>query len=92
MTLKQQFEQSQALKYFEINLANYMDLDNDEYYLFHMNATDTHFEAGGVTNAGFYSLGIEEEFDEDFTLDMHLESLYEKCVEWAINDFEEQQK
>ena len=89
MTIKQQFEQMKAQPIFEINLQEHLELDDDEYYLFHLNATDTHLQAGSITNAGFRALGIEEEFDEDFTLDMHLESLYEKCVKWAIKDFED---
>ena len=92
MTIKQQFEQMKAQPIFEINLLEYMELDDDEYYLFHLNATETHLQAGSITNAGFHSLRIEEEFDEDFNLDEHLESLYIKCVEWAINDFEDNLK
>lgn len=74
---------------FEINLQEYLDLDDDEYYIFALNATETHFEAGSITNNGFYSLGIEEEFDEDLTVDEHLYLLFNKCVEWAIADFED---
>lgn len=89
MTIKQQFEQMKAQPIFEINLQGYLDLDDAEYYIFDLNATETHFEAGAITNAGFYSLGIEEEFDEDLTVDEHLFLLFDKCVEWAINDFED---
>ena len=74
---------------FEINLKQYLDLDDDEYYLFHINATETHLQAGSITNTGFSSLGIEEEFDEDLTVDKHLYLLFNKCVEWAIADFED---
>lgn len=76
-------------KIFEINLAGYLELDEDEYYLFHLNATEEGIEAGSITNVGFYRIAdLIENWDEYYTLDEHLQNLYDKCIEWMFKDFE----
>ena len=80
-------------KIFEINLSSYLELDGDEYYLFHLNTTEEGIEAGSITNVGFYRIGdLIENWDEDYSLDEHLQNLYDKCIEWMLKDFENEKQ
>ena len=92
MTLLQEFENISQLRIFEINIAEYLSMDlgvEEEYYVFHLNADKKGIYAGGCTNCGFKPYkGLFVDWDECYSLDEHLSFLYDKCVEWAIEDFE----
>ena len=88
--LIRQFEIMDKMKIFEIDIAEALGLSENEYYLFHLNADKKGISAGSITNAGFYQLdNLFVEWDEYYSLDEHLEFLYDKCYEWAIKNFEE---
>ena len=58
--------------------------NNGEYHTYYIQATEQGLEAGGCSNTGFCSMGLEiVEWDDCFGLDFHLEALYEICLEDA---------
>ena len=63
-------------------------LNNDgEYEVYYIQATKKGLELGGVTNVGFHSYELETvEWNEDFSLDEHLEKLYEIAYNDAISE------
>jgi hypothetical protein len=77
-TLIAEFNDMKALPMFEI------EIDGD-YSIYHIRATDEGLEAGGCSNIGFKPYGILCPWDECFSLDEHLQGLYELCYEDATN-------
>lgn len=94
--LLKQFENVDRMKIFEIDIAEALPINleiENEYYLFQLNADINGVSAGSITNTGFYQLdNLFVEWDEYYSLDEHLEFLYDKCYEWAIKNFEEETK
>ena len=78
--LIKQFENTRSIPMFEIQIE-------DEFYIYHIQATENGLEAGGCSNVGFMPHGIITEWDVDFGLDQHLEELYELCLEDAASEF-----
>lgn len=89
LELLQEFQAMDRIPIFEINIAEDLNLDQDEFYIFHLDATEHGIEAGFTSNCGFYRVeNLFVEWDVYFNLDSHLEELYEICNEWAIEDYE----
>ena len=66
---------------FEIQLG-------DEFYVYNINATRKGLELGGVSNSGFHSHGLEiVEWEDDYSLDYHLEGLYEIAYNDAMEQY-----
>ena len=57
-----------------------------EYYIYYIQATERGLEAGGCSNIGFMPYGIIVEWEEDYSLDYHLEGLYELCYEKSLEE------
>ena len=74
MTLKEQFEAMDRMPIIEINAADYIGGD-DDYIIFNISADDK----------GLYADNISVEWDNIFSLDEHLQSLYELIIEDVIN-------
>ena len=72
--LIEQFNNMKRIPLFEIEL-------DDEYHIFHIMADDAGLHAGGVTNSGFHPYhGLSVEWDDSFSLDEHLQELYDVCL------------
>ena len=79
LILLSEFQDSPLMKLFEIEV-------DGEYYVYHINATIHGLEAGSCSNTGFGSMGLDKiEWDNCFSLDEHLQELYEIAYEDAIN-------
>ena len=74
MTLKEQFEAMDKMPIIEINMADYIG-GEDDYIVFNISADDT----------GLRTNNIFVEWDNIFSLDEHLQSLYELIIEDVIN-------
>ncbi len=75
--LIEEFNNMKSLPMFEIEV-------DGEYHIYYIEATSKGLEAGGVTNIGFSSYGLICDWEEDCSLDYHLEGLYEICLEDAM--------
>ena len=76
----EQFNNSKSMPIFEIEVGD------EEWDVYYIQATEKGLELGGVANVGFHSYGLDiVEWDPDFGLDEHLQSLYEIAYEDAIN-------
>jgi hypothetical protein len=78
--LIEEFENMKNIPMFEIQIE-------EEFYVYHIQATENGLEAGGCSNTGFMPYGINIEWDVDFGLDQHLEGLYESCYDDAYLAF-----
>ena len=77
--LLEEFNNMSLIPMFEIEI-------DDEYYVYYINATDEGLELGGASNTGFMSYGLElVEWDDCFSLDEHLHTLYEVAYNDAMN-------
>lgn len=89
LQLLKEFENMDRIPVFEINIAEHLEIDDDEYYIFHLKADEKGIYAGGVTNSGFHQRdNLFIEWDDYFNFYEHLSCIYDKCVRWAIEDFE----
>lgn len=80
MSLLEEFKNMNRMPIFEIEI-------DGEYHLYHIQATNKWLELGGVSNVGFMPYNLEKiEWEEGYSLDYHLEWLYEV----AYNDAMEQ--
>ena len=76
----EQFNNSKLMPIFEI------ETEDGEFHVYYIQATIKGLELGGAANIGFMSYGLDiVEWDPDFGLDEHLESLYEIAYEDAMN-------
>ena len=81
LELMQEFENMDRMPIFEINLKDYYeDLEEDEYEIFTLYVNEK-----GI---GVYHSDIFEEWDGCFSLDEHIQSIYEKVIEtlYQYND------
>ena len=79
-TLIEEFNNMSSEPIFEIE-------HNGEYYIYYIQATDKGLEAGGCSNTGFGSMELEiVEWDNTFSLDEHLQELYDICLHDAIEE------
>lgn len=76
--LLKEFENMDRIPIFEINLKEYKDLKEDEYYIFNIIADIN----------GLHTDEVTVEWDEYFSFYEHLSCMYDKCLRWAIEDFE----
>ena len=77
-TLEEQFNNMRIEPMFE-------NENDGEYYIYYIKADDRGLEAEGATNTGFSSMGLEiVDWNNCFSLDEHLQSLYDICYEDAI--------
>lgn len=74
MTLKEQFEAMDRMPIIEINMADYIG-GEDDYIIFDISADDT----------GLRTNNIFVEWDNIFSLDEHLQSLYNLIIEDVLN-------
>ena len=75
-----QLDNSGLMPIFEI------ETEDGEFHVYYIQASKQGLELGGAANVGFHSYGLEiVEWDTDFGLDEHLESLYEIAYEDAIS-------
>lgn len=84
--LLKEFEQMPKLPLFEINLKDfYEDYIEDEYEIFNICADETGLH--------IYHTDIFVEWDECFSLDEHIQALYEQLIETLLqyNDMEKNQ-
>ena len=82
LDLKKEFEGMNAYPLFEIE-------HKGEYHVFDINCTEQGLEAGSICNIGFLHVDKENltvPWDECFSLDGHLEELYEACVDYLYNN------
>ena len=79
--LIKEFDNMKKMKLFEIEI-------DEEFYIYYISATQKGLEAGGCSNTGFMPYGLIVDFEEDSTLDIHLEALYELCYEDAFENKE----
>lgn len=70
MNLLGQFETMRALPIIEINLKDYGVTEEDDYQAYYLYADEIGIHSGGITI----------EWDEDLSLDSHLEAIYEEIV------------
>jgi hypothetical protein len=68
MKLLEQFETMRALPIIEINLKDYGVTEQDEYEAYYLYADEIGIHSGGITI----------EWDEDLSLDSHLEAVMEE--------------
>ena len=55
--------------------------NDGEHHIFHIEASKKGLKAGGVTNTGFIPYdGLEVKWDDTFSLDEHLQELYDRCL------------
>ena len=74
LKLMQEFENMNRMPIFEINLKDYYeDLEEDEYEIFTL-----YINEKGI---GVYHSDIFEEWDRCFSLDEHIQAIYEKVIE-----------
>lgn len=71
----------------EIDLMPLFEIETgpNAWEVFHIEASEEGLEAGGACNLGFLSISREElfiEWDPCFSLDEHLETLYDQCIEF----------
>ena len=93
LELIQEFEEMEAQPIFEINLADYLGLEEDEYVIYYLQANEEGIEAGGCSNCGFYPYtDLFVEWEEDESLECHLEGLYKLCINYAIKEYLEENK
>ena len=74
MKLLDQFETMRAMPIIEINLKDYGITEDDEYEAYYLYADEIGIHSGGIT----------VEWDEDLSLDSHLECVMEKIQEEII--------
>lgn len=82
--LLRQFAENKKSPLFEIE-------HNGEYHVFYINANSEGLEAGSASNIGFLSINKDKlfvEWDDCFSLDEHLFSLYENCLEYLQEEEE----
>jgi len=70
MNLLDQFETMRALPIIEINLKDYGVTEEDDYQAYYLYADEIGIHSGGITI----------EWDEDLSLDSHLEAVMEEIV------------
>jgi len=73
-----------------MNLSPMFEIEDakNEYDIYYINCTDEGLEAGGCANIGFLHIDKDSlfvEWDEDFSLDEHLQELYSLCIEYSTN-------
>ena len=87
--IKQELDSMQCMPIFEVNLGEYIELNEDLYTFCHINYDEetNMLQYGGYSNGGFYCTK-EIEFDKDFSLDQNLENLLELFIENSINDYQ----
>ena len=83
--LLKQFNDCNLMKLFEIPVEPNEEGESEEWEIFYINGTSEGLEAGGAANIGF--LHIDKEaltvaWDDTFSLDEHLQELYEKCQDY----------
>lgn len=74
MTLQEQFNNIDRMPIIEINTADYIG-GEDDYIVFNISADDT----------GLHTNNISVEWDEVFSLDEHLQSLYNLIIKDVLN-------
>ena len=74
--LLEQFNNMKKMPIIEINWADYLELEDDEWEIFYIQAN----------NNGLYCNDMKIEWDNSFSLDEHLALLYEKIIENKLND------
>ena len=74
--LIEEFKNMSNIPVFEIQME-------EEFYIYYIQATERGLEAGGCSNTGFMPNGIITEWEENCSLDYHLEGLYESCCDDA---------
>ena len=77
--LIKEFNAMKNLPMFEIEI-------DGEFHVYYISATEKGLEAGGCSNIGFMPYGIIVEWEEDYSLDYHLEGLYELCYEKSLEE------
>ena len=82
MKLLQQFNEMKLEPIFEINLRDYLDLEQDEWVYNYITADEK-----GLTISGEFL-----EWDETFSLDEHLQNLLEIWVDSEIKNYMESVK
>ena len=80
--LIREFNDMKLMPMFEIEI-------DGEYYIYALEANSNGIEAGGTTNVGFTSYGLICEWEEDMSLDYHLEGIYDICYESALKEHNE---
>lgn len=91
LELIKEFEEMKAQPIFEINLADYLELEEDEYVIYYLQVNEEGIEAGGCSNCGFYPYAdLFVEWEDNKSLDYHLERLYELCLDYVITDYLEE--
>ncbi len=70
MRLLEQFETMKAMPIIEINLKDYGVTEQDEYEAYYLYADEIGIHSGGITI----------EWDEDLSLDSHLEAVMEEIA------------
>ena len=81
--LIEEFENMKNIPIFEIQIE-------EEFYVYHIQVTKRGLEAGGCSNTGFMPCGIITEWEEDRSLEYHLEGLYESCYDDAYLEFNQE--
>ena len=80
-----EFNSMDSMPIFEINIE-------DAFYVYYVEATEKGLEAGGCSNTGFMAMGLEYiEWDNRFSLNEHLEELYEVCYFDAVEEYKGEQ-
>ena len=73
--LKIEFENMKNIPMFEI------EREDGGCCIYHIIATNHGLEAGGMCNYGFHNYkGLEVPYDDVFSLDEHIQELYELCL------------
>lgn len=70
-TLLEQFNTMRCMPIIEINKADYLDLDDDDYEVYTLTADET-----GIRTSGVYVY-----WDKDYCLDSHLNLVLDRIVE-----------
>ena len=74
MKLLEQFETMKAMPIIEINLKDYGVTEDDEYQAYYLYADEVGIHTGSIT----------VEWDEDLSLDSHLEAIMEEILKEII--------
>ena len=82
--LLQEFKEMKKLPLFEIEIE--AEGFDSEFFIYHIEADEKGIYAGGCSNSGFHPYGISVAWDECFSLDEHLEALYELCYEKSLEN------
>ena len=81
--LIKEFKEMKNIPLFEIEI-------NQEYYTYYIQADEKGLSAGGCCNIGFMPYaGLFIDWDDCFSLDEHLQELYEVCYEDAMMRYNE---